>query len=149
MASSSAKTVSAYLKELPADKRRDIQAVRKVILANLPDGYEERMDFGMICYCVPLSHYPDTYNGRPLCYASLAAQKNSNAVYLNGVYGDGARASKFRAAFTRAGKKLDMGKSCVRFKAATDLALDAVGDAISETSVDQYIVMYEQSRKKD
>lgn len=146
MASSAAKTVDAYLKSLPEDRREAISTVRDVVRRQLPKGYVEQMDYGMICYCVPLDRYPQTYNDHPLCYAGLAAQKNYNAIYLMGVYGDGANAEKFKAAFEKAGKKLDMGKSCVRFKSVDDLELKAIGDTIASMPVDDYIAMYEKSR---
>ncbi|MEO8334890.1 MAG: DUF1801 domain-containing protein [bacterium] len=146
MASSSAKTVDAYLDALPQDRRDAISTVRDVVRKRLPRGYVEQMDFGMICYCVPLERYPGTYNGHALCYAGLAAQKNYNAVYLMGVYGDGANAKKFKAAFDKAGKTLDMGKSCVRFKSVDDLALKAIGDTIASIPVDDYVAIYEKSR---
>ena len=141
-----ARTVDEYLASLPDEKRHAIEAVRKVIRKNLPKGFEERMDYGMIGYYVPLSRFPETYNGHALCYAALAAQKNYNAVYLMNVYGDGPNAKRFAEGFRKAGKKLDMGKSCVRFKAADDLALDAIGDVIASTSVDEYIAIHERSR---
>lgn len=148
MATSTAKTVDEYLASLPDDRRAEIEAVRTVVKKRLPKGYVEGMDYGMIYYSVPLSRYPETYNGHPLCYAGLAAQKNYNAIYLMGVYGDGGDANKFKDAFAKAGKKLDMGKSCIRFSRASDLALDAVGDAIASMSPDEYIAMYERSRQQ-
>ena len=146
MVSSAAKSVDAYLKSLPADRRDAISTVRDVVLKNLPKGYVELMDFGMICYCVPLDRYPETYNNHALCYAGLAAQKNYNSVYLMGVYGEGSNAKKFKSAFEKAGKKLDMGKGCVRFKSVDDLELSAIGDTIASMPVDEYIATYEKSR---
>ncbi|MEO5815602.1 MAG: DUF1801 domain-containing protein [Gemmatimonadaceae bacterium] len=146
MVSSAAKTADAYLDSLPEDRRQAIGIVRNVVRKHLPKGYVEQMDFGMICYCVPLSRFSETYNDHPLCYAGLAAQKNYNAVYLMGVYGDGTNAKKFKAAFEKAGKKLDMGKSCVRFTSVDDLELTAIGDTIASMPVDDYIAMYEKSR---
>ena len=146
MVSSAAKTVDAYLASLPKERRDAISIVRNVVRKRLPKGYVEQMDFGMISYCVPLDRYPETYNGHPLCYAGLAAHKNHNAVYLMGVYGEGENAKKFKAAFEKAGKKLDMGKSCVRFKAVDDLELGAIGDTIASMPVDDYVAMYEKSR---
>ena len=146
MAISAARTVEEYLAELAPEQRTAIEAVRTVVKKRLPKGYKEGMEYGMIYYFIPLSRYPETYNGHPLCYAGLAAQKNYNAVYLMGVYGDDDKAKAFKDAFAKAGKKLDMGKSCVRFKAADDLALDAIGDAIAAMTPDEYIAMYEQSR---
>jgi Domain of unknown function (DU1801) len=141
-----AKTVEEYLNALPDASRAEIDVVRDVVLRNLPKGYVEVMEYGMIYYAIPLSRYPETYNGHPLCYAGLAAQKNYNAIYLMGVYGDGGNAKQFTDAFAKAGKKLDMGKSCVRFKSANDLALDAIAESIASMPVDDFIAMYERSR---
>ena len=146
MLNRTAKTVEEYLASIPDESRTQISVVRDVVLRSLPKGYVEGMAYGMIYYSVPLDRYPETYNGRPLCYAGLAAQKNHNAIYLMGVYGDGGNAKQFMAAFAKAGKKLDMGKSCVRFKSADDLALDAIADSIASMPVDAYIAMYEKSR---
>jgi hypothetical protein len=148
MVMSAATTVEAYLESLPKERRSVISAVRDVIRKRLPKGYVEQMDYGMIYYCVPLDRYPGTYNGHALCYAGLAAQKNYNAIYLMGVYGDSANATKFKTAFEKGGKKLDMGKSCVRFKSVEDLELGAIGDAIAAMPVDEYIAYYEESRMK-
>ncbi|MBK7092730.1 MAG: DUF1801 domain-containing protein [bacterium] len=148
MVQSKAKSVKEYLAELPTDRRKEIEKVRKVILANLPKGYEEGMDFGMIVYYIPLSRYPDTYNKHPLGVAALAAQKNYLSVYLTCVYGDAKYLEWFKKAFAAAGKKLDMGKSCVRFKSADDLPLEVIGDAIAKVSVDELIKNYEKVRKQ-
>jgi len=136
---STATTVAAYLKGLPADRRTSLAAVRKVILKNLPRGYEEVMEWGMISYQVPLAVYPDTYNGRPLVYAGLASQKNHLAVYLSCVYGSAAIRGRLAAGFKAAGKRLDMGKSCIRFRSAGDLALDAIGAAIASLPMADYV----------
>jgi hypothetical protein len=148
MAKSKAATVDEYLAELPEDRRAAIAEVREVVLRNLPAGYVETMSWGMIGYEIPLERYPKTYNGQPLMYAALGSQKNYCAVYLMGVYGDGEQARRFREAFKQAGKKLDMGKSCVRFRTADDLALDAVGEVIAGTTPEQYIAIHEASRQK-
>ena len=148
MAKSGAATVDEYLAELPEDRRAAIAEVREVVLRNLPAGYVETMSWGMIGYEIPLERYPKTYNGQPLMYAALGSQKNYCAVYLMGVYGDGEQARRFREAFKQAGKKLDMGKSCVRFRTADDLALDAVGEVIAGTTPEQYIAIHEASRQK-
>jgi uncharacterized protein YdhG (YjbR/CyaY superfamily) len=148
MVMSKAATVADYLAELPADRRRTISAVRAVIRKSLPKGYKESVGYGMICYAVPLSTYADTYNGQPLCYAALASQKNYCALYLMNVYGDTQTAKAFRDGFKKAGKKLDMGKSCVRFKTADDLPLDVIGKTIAATPVTAFIGQYERARKK-
>ncbi len=148
MVKSGAATVEAYLAELPAEHREAIETVRRTILANLPDGYEEQMSFGMIGYVVPLSRYPDTYNKQPLALAALASQKRHMAVYLNNVYGDPATLEWFTAAYAASGKRLDMGKSCVRFKRLADLPLDVIGETIARTSLDDFIAFYESARSK-
>jgi hypothetical protein len=143
-----ATTPDAYVKSLPADRREAIRAVRTTILQNLPKGYEETVDFGMLAYVVPLKRYPDTYNGRPLAIAALASQKQSLSLYLMCVTGSAALKAWFASEFKKAGKKLDMGKSCVRFKSADDLPLDVVGKAIARVSVDDFLRIYERSRRK-
>jgi len=135
---SDASTVDEYLESLPEDRRSALEEVRRTILDNLPDGYREVMNWGMISYEVPLETQQDTYNGQPLMYAALASQKNHMAVYLTSVYAD-ERAAEFEAAYLATGKKLDMGKSCVRFKRLDDLPLDLIGKEIRSTSVSDFI----------
>src|SRR3954471_21993983 len=130
MARSTATTVAELLAELPEDRRAVISAVRDVVLKNLPEGYREQVNWGMLSYDIPLERYPDTYNGQPLCYAALAAQKNHYALYLMCVYGSAERKGWMEAEFKKAGKKLDMGKACVRFKKLDDLPLDVIGTVI-------------------
>ena len=141
-------SVPAYLAALPPERRKAIAAVRKVIRANLPPGYEEGPQFGMIGYYVPLTRFPDTYNGQPLCLAGLASQASYMSLYLMCVYGDGKLRASFERGFRAAGKKLNMGKSCVRFKSVDDLPLDVIGKAIAAVSVDRYIAHYEETRKR-
>jgi uncharacterized protein YdhG (YjbR/CyaY superfamily) len=148
MVQSAATTVADYLAELPAERRAVIAKVRAVIRRNLPKGYRETMNWGMITYEVPLQRLPDTYNGQPLCYASLAAQKNYNALYLMTVYGNRKQEQALRDAFKKEGKKLDMGKSCVRFKSADQLPLEAIGRIIAAVPLDKYVAAYEKSRKR-
>lgn len=142
MARSEAATVDAYLAELPPERRAVIAALRKLIRKNLPKGYAETMNWGMIAYEVPLKRHADTYNGQPLMYLSLAAQKNNFALYLTV-----AHAAELRRAFADAGKKEpDMGKSCLRFKTLDDLPLDAIGRLVAATPVDELIARYVASR---
>lgn len=136
---SEAKTVDAYLAQLPEDRRAAISAVREVILENLPDGYEESMNWGMIAYEVPLSTYPDTYNGQPLAYAALASQKNHMAVYLSGIYMDEKAREKFERDYRATGKRIDVGKSCVRFRKLEDLPLPVIGEAIAYLPADEFV----------
>ena len=124
-------SVTDYLTALPDDRRNAITAVRDVIKTNLPEGYEEVMNWGMITYQVPLDVYPDTYNGQPLMYAALASQKNHMAVYLTGVYISETEQKKFEQEYGATGKRFDMGKSCVRFKKIDDLPLDLIGRTIA------------------
>jgi hypothetical protein len=148
MARSKAATVQAYLDELPADRRAVVAAVRKVILRNLPKGFREAMNWGLITFEVPLERFPDTYNGQPLCYVGLAAQKNHFALYLMCIYENAKQEAWLRKEFEKAGKKLDMGKSCVRFRKLEDLPLDAIGKVIAGTTPEQYIACYEATRRK-
>ena len=142
---SEATTVASYLAGLPADRRAALEAVRRTILANLPDGYEEAMNWGMITYQVPLERYPGAYNGQPLAYAALASQKNHMAVYLIAIYGDGEARRKFEAAYRATGKRYDVGKSCVRFKKLDDLPLALIGKSIASLGVDEFIALVEKA----
>jgi hypothetical protein len=143
MVQSAATTVEEYLDELPADRRETIEAVRQVILDNLPDGYEEGMSFGMIGYQVPLADFPVTYNGQPLGVVALANQKNYMTVYLMGVYGDDDERRWFEDAWRATGKRLDMGKSCVRFRHIEGAALDVLGEAVRRVPPDRVIAAHE------
>lgn len=143
---SDATSVEQYLAELPDDRRDAIETVRDEILRRLPDGYVETMNWGMISYEIPLSTYPDTYNGKPLMYAALASQKNHMAVYLSGVYTSDEGRDAFHAKYRETGKKLDMGKSCVRFKTIDDLPIEVIGDSIASMAPEQFIDIYERAR---
>jgi len=141
-----ASTVSEYLAALPPDRRAAIEQVRKVILENLPKGYQESLTWGVLSYEVPLARLSQTYNGQPLCYVALGSQKNYMSLYLMNVYGDEAMARWFKSAFKARGKKLDMGKSCVRFKTVDDLPLDVVAETVARTPMDEWVRIYEASR---
>lgn len=143
---SAAATVDDYLTELPDDRRPAIEAVRRAVLDNLPDGFEEQMQYGMISWVVPLARYPETYNGQALAVASLANQKRHMALYLVGVYGDEGSQQWLRERWAEAGLKLDMGKSCLRFRRLDDVDLGIIGDAIARIPVDDFIAAYERSR---
>jgi len=143
---SDAQSVEAYLAELPEDRREVVEAVRAVILDNLPVGFEEGMQYGMIGYYVPLERYPVTYNGQPLGVAALASQKRHLSLYLMGIYGDAGESTWFRERWAETGKRLDLGKSCVRFKRLDDLPLDLVGEAVARTTVEGFIAQYERNR---
>ena len=148
MVKSKAKTVREYLKELPEDRRAVVSAVRDVVVKNLPEGYRETINWGVITYEIPLERFPDTYNGQPLCYAALAAQKNHYALYAMCAYGSGELLEWLKEEFKKAGKKLDMGKSCIRFKKLADLPLEVIGELVGKVPPEEYIKWYEASRKK-
>jgi hypothetical protein len=141
-----AETPDAYLAALPDDRRDAISAVRDQILGSLPDGYVEEVRWGMLSYEVPLERYPDTYNGQPLSYAALASQKRHMSLYLMGIYGDESNRAWFEQTAAERGAKLDLGKSCVRFRNLDDLPLDLVGEAIARLPVDQFIQIHEEER---
>jgi len=142
---SKATTVTEYLAELPEDRRAALKKVRAVIRKNLPKGYKEGMQYGMIGYYIPLKKYPKTYNGQPLAIAGLASQKQYMSVYLMGVYGE--EEQWFREAWAKTGKKLDMGKCCVRFKKLEDLSLELLGEVVARLTPDEFIARYEDARK--
>ena len=148
MARSDAATVQDYLAELSPERRKVIASVRSLVRKHLPRGYEEKVNVGMICWQIPLKRYPDTYNGQPLGYAALAAQKNYIALHLMCAYQDSELEKKLREGFARAGKKLDMGKSCIRFKKLEDLPLEVIGEAVASTPPEKFIEQYEKGRHK-
>jgi hypothetical protein len=148
MVRSTSTTPEAYLRSLTADQREVMSTLRDVILKNLPEGYVEAMNWGMLCYEIPLSTYPDTYNKQPLALAALAVQKNYYALYLMNIYWDDKTHSWFLKEWEKSGKKLDMGKSCFRFKRLSDLPLELIGKAIARTSVEDYLEHYELTRNK-
>ena len=143
---SKATTVAAYLKELPDDRRKAIKAIRKEIRDHLPKGYKEGMQYGMIGYFVPHRIYPAGYHcdpSQPLPYAHLASQKNHMAIYLFGMYSNPEISDWFIQQWKLSGKKLDMGKSCVRFKKIEDVPLALIGQVIAKVPVKELIREYE------
>jgi hypothetical protein len=143
---SKATTVDQYISELPQDRREAIQAVRRLILENLDRDYEEGMQYGMIGYYVPHRTYPPGYHcdpRQPLPFAGLASQKGYMSIYLGCVYGHDEQMKSFQQAWAKTGKKLDMGKSCLRFRKLDDLALDVIADAIRNVPAKKFIEHYE------
>ncbi|HWP39366.1 MAG TPA: DUF1801 domain-containing protein [Tepidisphaeraceae bacterium] len=141
-----AQTVNDYLASLPDDRRAAMQAVRQVILRHLDKDYEEGMQYGMIGYYVPQRVFPAGYHcdpTQPLPFASLASQKNHMSLYLMCLYANKELETWFRKAWKQSGKKLDMGKSCIRFRKLEDLALDVIGQAIARVPARQYIQQYQ------
>lgn len=143
-----AKTVEEYLNSFSEEKKEVLSKVRKVILKNLPKGYEETFNWGMIAYEIPLSKYPKTYNGKPLMFAALAAQKNYFSLYLMCMYGSEELKTWFKNKWKVSGKKIDLGKSCIRFKNPDDIPLDVIGELIKKVSVATYIENYEKVKGK-
>ncbi len=145
---SKAKTVQEYLAALPEDRRRAIQALRKVIKANLPKGFREGMQYGMPAYFVPHSVFPAGYHcspEEPLPFASIASQKNHLAFYSFYLYQDGKELARFQKEWKAAGHKLDMGKSCVRLKSLEHVPLEVIGDSIARQDVKAYVAAYEKA----
>jgi uncharacterized protein YdhG (YjbR/CyaY superfamily) len=138
--------IAAFLEALPEARRREVARVRAVIRRSLPAGYEEVISNRMLVYQVPLKRYSDTYNGHPLWYAALASEKSYLSLHLMPVYGSKPMADRLAAGFRAAGKKLDMGKACVRFQAAADLDLDTIADIVSAIPIDRWIETAKSAR---
>lgn len=146
---SKAKTVTEYLDSLPLDRRMEIEAVRRVLLDNLDRDFAEAMQYGMIGYAVPHRLFPDGYHcdpKQPLPFGGLAAQKNACSLYLMPLYGDAKLLQWFTSEWKKTGKKLDMGKACIRFKKADDLALDVIAATLRKVSLQAYVDAYVASR---
>ena len=143
-------TVAAYLASLTPEKRAVIKQARAFARKHMPKGYAEFMNWGVINWGIPLKKFPHTYNGEPLCYVALAAQKNYNSFYLMGAYSsNGEYTTPFserllRDAFKKAGKRLDMGQCCLRFKTLEDLELTSVGKVIAMSTPKEYIAYYKR-----
>ena len=141
-------TPDAYVAAVPDDRRELIDALRATILEHLPEGFEETIEFGMLSYVVPLDRCADTYNGRPLPVVSLANQKRYVSLYLMGVYADDAERDWFVDAWTRSGKRLDMGRSCVRVKRVDDVPFDVVAQAVGRVSIDDLIAAHDRAHDR-
>jgi hypothetical protein len=147
---SKAPSIAEYLASLPEERRSALEQVRAVIRKHLPQGYAEQMQYGMISYVVPLALYPAGYLNKqdvPLPFVSLASQKQHMAIYLMNVDGNPELEAWFQAAWRKSQKKLDMGKSCLRFKRVEDLALDVLGEAVARSPIADYISRYELAHK--
>ncbi len=148
---SKAETVEQYLAELPEDRREAIETLRQIILRNVEPFVEERMMYGQICYVIPHSVYPEGYHcdpKMPLTYSGLASQKNYLSVYSMCTYADGPLQDWFREAWAATGKKLDMGKSCIRFKKLNDAPLDVIEELFRRTNAADFIAYYDANKPK-
>lgn len=150
---SKALTVNDYLAELPEERQKAIDKLRKIIKKNIPKGFQETMNYGMIGYVVPHSKYPNGYHCNPkdpLPFMNIASQKNSINVYHMGIYGDPRLLKWFTEAHAKASpKKLDMGKSCIRYKNPDDIPYQLIGELASKMSPEQWIAMYESAFQKN
>jgi len=147
-----ASSVKEYIDALPEDRQKVIKKIRSIIKKNLPKGFKETLSYNMIGWVVPLSKYPDGYHCNPklpLPFINLASQKNFVALYHSGVYADPKLYKWFVAEYPKhADRKLDMGKSCVRFKKMDDIPYDLIGELVSKITVDDWIERYEKVIKK-
>lgn len=142
---SKAATVKEYLASLPEDRRKSVERVRGVILENIDPVFEERMQYGMIGYCVPHRVFPAGYHcdpSQPVPFAGLASQKGHMSLYTMCLYMQSPLLEWFRAAWAKTGKKLDMGKACIRFKDAEQLALDVIGELFRRATAEKYLEVY-------
>jgi len=141
-----AATVDAYLASLPQDRREALEALRKVILANLDKDYEEGIQYGMIGYYVPHRVFPPGSHcdpKQPLPFAAMASQKNHMSLHLMAIYGSPEQEKWFKDAWAKTGKKLDMGKACVRFKKLSDIPLEVIGEVFKRISAKKYVEIYQ------
>jgi len=145
---SDATTVEGYLADLEPERRDIVRAVYDIVHAAMPVGYDEGVAWGMITWSVPLERFPETYNGQPLAYLSLAAQKRHYALYLMGPYIDGDREQDFRERWQAGGRTLDMGKSCLRFKRIEDLDLELVSEVVASMPVEDFLATYARVRSR-
>ncbi len=149
---SKAETVKEYLESVPEERQKQFKRLRSVIKKNLPKGYKECISYGMIGYVVPHKLYPDGYHCKPelpLPFVNLASQKNFVAVYHSGIYADPKLMKWFTTEFSKhSDRKLDMGKSCIRFKKVDEIPMDLIGELMTKMTVEDWIKLYEKNVKK-
>lgn len=138
----------AYLEGLQPDRRAVLAPVLDLVRGAMPTGYEESVAHGMPTWSVPLARLPRTYNGEPLAYVALAAQKRHSSIHLMGLYADADRQAEFRRRWAASGRRLDMGRSCLRFRSLADLDLELLREAVAGTGVDEYVATYEAVRAR-
>jgi len=141
-----ATTIAEYLQQIPQRWKPLIMEARNRLLTSIPFGYDESLRWGMISYEVPLQMSGPTYNGQPLMFAALAAQKNYCSLYLSAIYGDPARRQQLEKAFDEIGKRPNLGKSCVRFTSLQDIPLEMIGDMLSQIPVDEFLAIYRRAK---
>lgn len=139
--------ISAFLANLPVERGREVERVRKLVRRHLPAGYEEVVSRNMLVYQVPLERYSDTYNGHPLWYVAIASGKSYLSLHLMPIYGDKALARRLTEGFRAAGKKLEMGKACIRFKTSDDLALDVIGEIVAMIPPERWVEIAQAARR--
>ena len=140
-------SVAGFVASLQGDRRATVEQVLRTIRTHLPDGYEEVVTKGMVVYQVPFARYADTYNGHPLWYVALASEKSYLSLHLMPVYGDKRLAMRLEQGFAAAGKTLRMGKACVHFANADDLALDVIGEIVAAVPVDRWVQVAQAARR--
>ena len=149
---SKANSPEEYIKELPEERKAILEKLRKTLLDNLPDGFEETMSYGMIGYVIPHSIYPQGYHCTPelpLPFLNIASQKNYVALYHMGIYADKDLLNWFTSAYKKISPgKLDMGKSCIRFKKQEDIPYELIAELVSKISPQEWIQTYENTIKK-
>ncbi len=135
------RTVAQLLKGIPVDRRRELSRVRSVVKKHLPKGYQEVVDGSLIVYQVPVERTPDTYNGRPVWYAALGTPKSYLTLHLMPVYYNPALLKRLQDGFKAQGKTLDIGKACIHYQRADDLALDVIGKAVASFPMEKWIAI--------
>jgi hypothetical protein len=146
MPRTAAATPDEYLDSLTPDRRAVLDQVCRLVRQHVPRGYEEAMNWGAINWQVPLSVYPDTYNKQPLTYVALADHTSTASLYLMMAYMNPPLLARLKDGFTKAGKKLDMGKSCLHFKTAADLPFDVIAEIIASVPLDRYVAAAKRAR---
>ena len=148
-----AETPEEYLEQLPEERQKVVSKLRKTILTNLPEGFEEQMSYGMLGFVVPHSKYPDGYHCNPklpLPFMNLASQKNYVAVYHSGIYASPVHYDWFVTEYPKhSQRKLDMGKSCIRFKNMSDIPYGLIGELAGRMTAEDWIALYEKNLKKN
>ena len=141
-------SVDEYLASLPVERQETVSVLRNIIVENLPPGYLETMNMGVIAYEIPLADYPGTYNGSPLTYLALADRKNYISLHVTCFYHSEKQEKMLRDGFKKANKRLDMGKSCIRFRHLDDIPLGVIAEVVASIPADVMIAEYEESRRK-